>query len=69
MSTYNKTKNQRKEAKTTQKEVQPIDENIEEDEDISNRQDIDIDLNDITANDDDYGSVKKQIPKKEPKTE
>lgn len=59
MSTYNKTKNQRKEAKTTQKEVQPIDENIEEDEDISNRQDIDIDLNDITANDDDYGSVKK----------
>jgi hypothetical protein len=45
--------------------VQPIDENIEEDEDFSNRNEDDIDLSKISANDEGYGSSANKPPKKQ----
>ena len=52
--------------KSSCQEVLPIDENIEEDEDISNRQDEEINLSQISANNEGYGSSKK--PKDERRT-
>lgn len=63
LSTYNKTKKKQELKQTQPSNVLPIDENIEEDEDISNRNEEDIDLSKVSANDDGYGSTEQKPAK------